>query len=104
MVSSWLLSLFLQLLFFTESLGIRLIPSPGALPTTIPAACCAALSSNITCPDLVPASFIGAQRFLNNTLLNGICTTTCAESLLVNSTYLQALVLGSRHAINGADE
>lgn len=62
--------------------AVQLFSSAGAVPTAIPATCTTALSVNITCPELVPAAFISAQKSLDNATLAGLCTPTCSKSLL----------------------
>jgi hypothetical protein len=62
--------------------AVQLFPSAAAVPPSIPAACATALSTNITCQELVPAAYISAQRLLDNATLTGLCTPACADSLL----------------------
>ena len=68
-----------------QSLSIQLWPSAGALPTSIPAACRAELSRNITCsPHLVSAQFAADGRALDPKTAGQYCTTTCYNSLKVS--------------------
>ena len=67
------------------SLSIQLWPSPGALPTTIPAGCRAELSKNITCsPHLVSAQYVADGRALDPRVARQYCTSTCSNSLKVS--------------------
>lgn len=61
--------------------GIQLFSALSAVPSSIPSACASALIANITCQQLIPASYITAQRSLNDATLTGLCTTTCSDSL-----------------------
>ena len=75
-------SLLLNLLLLRNVYAIQLFPSAESMPTTIPAACRKALSTNITCNPLVPASFVAAQRPLTNSTLKDVCATSCSQSLV----------------------
>ena len=76
-----------------RSLSIQLWPSAGALPTSIPAACRAELSKNITCsPHLVSAQFAANGRALDPKTAGLYCTTTCYNSLKVSQQTLSARV------------
>ena len=61
--------------------AIQIFSQLSAVPSAVPAACASALTANITCQQLIPASYISAQRTLNNATLTGLCTTTCSSSL-----------------------
>lgn len=75
--------------FLGHSLSIQLWPSPGALPTSIPAACRAELSKNITCsPHLVSAQFAADGRALDPKTAGQYCTSTCYNSLKVSQATL----------------
>lgn len=68
-----------------RSLSIQLWPSAGALPTSIPAACRAELSKNITCsPLLISAQFAANGRALDPKTAGQYCTSTCYNSLKVS--------------------
>jgi hypothetical protein len=75
----------IQVLLFSSVSGIQIWSSPGALPTTIPASCRAALSQNITCdPQLITATFVSAGRALDNGTATEYCTLSCYSSLQVD--------------------
>lgn len=61
--------------------SVQLWDSPTDLPETIPQECRNALSKNITCPQLVPASKVTNQVLYSKADLTELCTTTCANSL-----------------------
>ncbi|KAI0487067.1 hypothetical protein F4859DRAFT_510850 [Xylaria cf. heliscus] len=69
-------------LFTTPGHAIRLVASPGQLPTAIPAACRASLATNIACgPRLIHASDIEREVPFNATFLGEYCNSTCTQSL-----------------------
>lgn len=72
----------LLLLLLRNVYAVKLFPSAGSMPTVIPAACRNALSTNITCNGLIPASFVAAQRPLTTSTLEDVCVTSCSQSLL----------------------
>lgn len=67
--------------FFGVGNGLQLFSALSAVPSSIPSACASALVANITCQQLIPASYIAAQRSLNKATLAGLCTTSCSDSL-----------------------
>ncbi|RPA73865.1 hypothetical protein BJ508DRAFT_244206 [Ascobolus immersus RN42] len=71
--------------------SIYIFSSPGAIPTTVPAACRAVLSQNITCePSLVKANDIAQGRALGKDLANQYCTSACYKSLTTFKTNVAA--------------
>ena len=77
-------SLFLSVLSFSvfSVHSIFIFSSPGAIPTTVPAACRAVLSQNITCePSLVLANEVAQGRALGKETANLYCTPGCYKSL-----------------------
>lgn len=72
----------LLLLLLRNVCAVQLFPSAGSMSTAIPAACRNALSTNITCNALIPASFVAAQRPLTTSTLEDVCTSSCSQSLL----------------------
>lgn len=65
----------------TSAWSIHLWDSPGDLPASVPDACRAALSQNITCSQLVSGSKAAAQVPYSKEKLGKLCTTACSESL-----------------------
>ncbi|KAF1992248.1 hypothetical protein K402DRAFT_366317 [Aulographum hederae CBS 113979] len=69
-------------LFFVSVKGISIIQDPESLLTSIPSACRAALTADISCSALVPPHYVQGQRRLGTNFLRNLCTASCAESLI----------------------
>ncbi|KAJ6151669.1 hypothetical protein N7470_006797 [Penicillium chermesinum] len=61
--------------------SVQIRNSSGAPPEGIAVGCWNALSTNITCSQLVPAYKVSQQVLYSNTDLSKLCTTTCSNSL-----------------------
>jgi hypothetical protein len=60
--------------------------SPGALPTTIPASCRAALAQNLTCDGgLITGQRLESGVLPDNATLTSYCTSGCLSSLQVSA-------------------
>jgi hypothetical protein len=59
--------------------GLQLVSALSAVPSSMPSACASALVANITCQQLIPVSYIAAQRSLNKTILTCLSTTSCLD-------------------------
>jgi len=75
-------SVVLLSLFASSVVAIKIFPSPGALPTQIPAACRASLSTNIACgPFLISPGEIERNVPFNDAVLTEYCNSTCTASV-----------------------
>ncbi|KAK9422563.1 putative LysM domain-containing protein [Seiridium unicorne] len=72
--------------------AVTLWPSPGAIPTTVPAACRAVLTQNITCdtPELVTAQEASGGAALIGESAVEYCTPKCYNSLKTFQTNVDA--------------
>ncbi|KAI0439808.1 hypothetical protein F4803DRAFT_568059 [Xylaria telfairii] len=69
-------------LFTTPGQALRLVASPGQLPSTIPASCRSSLAANIACgPRLIHATDIEREVPFNATFLGEYCNSTCTQSM-----------------------
>lgn len=68
-------------LIITPVYSVQLWNSSSALPDSIALECRNALSTNITCAQLVPANKVAQQVLYSNTDLSKLCTTTCSNAL-----------------------
>lgn len=69
-------------LFARTGHAIKIIPAPGDLPNTIPAACRASLATDITCgPRLIHYSDVEQEVPFNATFLGEYCNATCTASM-----------------------
>ncbi|KPM43204.1 hypothetical protein AK830_g3331 [Neonectria ditissima] len=72
----------LALLAVAPASGIKVWDTPGDIPTTIPAKCRVALSSNLECgPRLVRPAELASLGSLSESLLTQYCNSTCTASM-----------------------
>lgn len=82
MLSNILRTFVVWFLFASQVATIKIIPSPAALPSQMPAACRASLSTNIACgPALVQPREIEINVPFNKEFLTDYCNSTCTKSV-----------------------
>ncbi|KAG3187476.1 hypothetical protein PC129_g25233 [Phytophthora cactorum] len=79
----------LALLAVAPASGIKVWDTPGDIPTTIPAKCRVALSSNLEFgPRLVRPAELASLGSLSESLLTQYCNSTCTASMKVSNVSL----------------
>jgi hypothetical protein len=100
----FIISRFITLLmtFVSNTSSIKIFPSPAALPSSMPAACRASLSSNIVCgPTLVLPQDIERDIPLNDAFLTEYCNSTCSTSVQTWTAAVNTRCSNTRYAFPG---
>ncbi|EPE27579.1 LysM [Glarea lozoyensis ATCC 20868] len=97
-----LLIIVLLALLTNNAGGIKIFPSPGALPAQIPAACRASLSTNIACgPTLVLPHDIEREVGFDDEFLKEYCNSTCTTSIQTWTTAVNARCGNTQYSFPG---